>query len=277
MGRLFTARNSLAELPSRSYFISVKISKKLGLPLLFAFILALVCPESFCAAIPFSAKAEDGLVLKGTLFLPDGVKEARPVVILLPMMANDRKSWGDVPKKLVSAGYAVLAMDQRGHGESVWQGKKKLVFTKLTNSEFAKMVTDLDAVLALLSKQKKADPTRVAIYGASIGANVALVYASSHPKIKAVVLLSPGLDYKGITTSDAAAASSIRPVLLVAARQDSYSAYSAGKLAEKTGASTTLKIYEGKEHGTRLFTEQKDFGPFLFEWTVNNFPATPKK
>jgi len=264
-------------LPSKSYFISVKISKKLGLFLLFAIILALTCPEVFCAPIPFSAKADDGLVLKGSLYLPDGVKEARPVVILLPMMANDRKSWGDFPKKLSSAGYAVLALDQRGHGESVWQGKQRKVFTKFTNSEFAKMVTDLDAVLTVFSKQRKVDVTRVAIYGASIGANVALAYASTHPEVKAVALLSPGMDYKGITISDAAVSYGNRPALIVAAEKDGYSALSARKLADKMGAPAALKIYEGKEHGTRLFEEQKDFGQFLFDWTADSFPVTSQE
>ncbi|MCI0406049.1 MAG: alpha/beta fold hydrolase, partial [candidate division Zixibacteria bacterium] len=191
--------------------------KKPRLHLLVAAALLSVCPESFGASIPFSAKAEDGLVLKGTLYLPDGVKEARPIVILLPMMANDRKSWGIFPKKLSAAGYAVLALDQRGHGESVWQGKKKRSFLKFANSDFAKMVTDLDAVLAVLSKQKKVDVTRAAIYGASIGANVALVYGSQHPEVKAVALLSPGLDYKGITLADAAVAYGNRPALIIAA------------------------------------------------------------
>jgi len=251
--------------------------KKLGLLLLFAIVLALACPKVFCAPIPFSAKADDGLVLKGALYLPDGAKEARPVVILLPMMANDRKSWGDFPKKLSTAGYAVLALDQRGHGESVWQGKQKKVFSKFTNSEFAKMVTDLDAVLAALPKQKKVDVTRVAIYGASIGANVALVYASAHPEVKAVALLSPGMDYKGITISDAAVSYDNRAALIVAAEKDGYSALSARKLADKMGAPAALKIYEGKEHGTRLFSEQKDFGQFLFDWTTANFPVTSQE
>ncbi len=217
------------------------------------------------------------MVLKGTLHLPDGVKEARPIVILLPMMANDRKSWGDFPKKLSAAGYTVLTLDQRGHGESVWQGKKKRSFLKFTNSDFAKMVTDLDAVLAGLSKQKKVDVTRAAIYGASIGANVALAYGSLHPGVKAVALLSPGLDYKGITIANAAVSYGHRPALIIAAKQDNYSAHSAGKLAEKMGSSATLQIYEGKEHGTRLFSEQSDFEQFLFGWTTTNFPLINQK
>ena len=253
--------------------------KKLGLLLLFVIVLALACPQTFCASVPFSAKADDGLVLKGTLYLPDGAKGARPVVILLPMMANDRKSWGAFSKKLSAAGYAVLAVDQRGHGESVWRGKKKVTYSQFTNGDFAKMVTDLDAVLAGLSKQKKIDVTRVAIYGASIGANVALVYAAGHPSVKAVALLSPGLDYHGITTTDAAAAYGKRPVLIAVSKGDGYAALSWQKLTEKIGPSAELKMYEGAEHGTRIFAEQKDFGRLLLDWTNAHFPAaaSPKQ
>ena len=228
----------------------------------------------FCAPIPFSATADDGLVLKGTLYLPEGAKEARPVVILLPMMANDRKSWEDFPKMLASAGYAALAMDQRGHGESVWRGKKKVGYTQFTNSEFAKMATDLGFVLKGLSNQKKVDTSRVAILGASIGANAALVYAAEHLAVRAVALLSPGLDYRGLITEDAAVSYGGRPALISASKGDGYAALSSQKLAEKIGASASLKIYEGAEHGTRLFSEQKDFEQFLLDWTATHFPAS---
>lgn len=252
------------------YFIVVKRFFSFWAPVIFFIPLF---PQIVFPAIPFSAKAEDGLVLKGSLYLP-AAKEARPVVILLPMMANDRKSWGDFPAKLVSAGYAVLAMDQRGHGESVWQGKSKKAYSKFTNADFAKMAPDIGAVLKALSKNKKADVTRAAVFGASIGANAALVYAVSHSEIQAVALLSPGLDYKGITTPEAAAAYGNRPVLIAVGKGDNYAAMSSEKLAEKMGASATLKIYEGSQHGTRLFQEQKNFGDFLLDWTKTNFPVS---
>jgi hypothetical protein len=103
---------------------------------------------------------------------------------------------------------------------------------------------------------------------------VALVYGAGHPEVKAVALLSPGMDYKGITPADAAGSYGSRPVLIVAAEKDGYSALSSRKLATKIGGTAVLKMYEGKEHGTGLFAEQKDFGPFLFDWTLANFPVT---
>ena len=67
--------------------------------------------------------------------------------------------------------------------------------------------------------QKNIPHNNIAIVGASIGANVGLKYAASDPSIKALVLLSPGLDYKGVTTSD-----SIRkytnPIYIVTAGRD---------------------------------------------------------
>jgi dienelactone hydrolase len=238
----------------------------------------LLFPHPAFPAVPFSARAEDGLVLKGSLYLPAS-KEARPVVILLPMMANDRKSWGDFPARLAAAGYVALAMDQRGHGESVWKGKNKTVFSGFTNGDFARMVTDIGVVLKAVSKNKKVDAARAAVFGASIGANAALVNAASNPAIQALALLSPGLDYKGITTPEAAAAYGNRPALIAVAKGDNYAAMSSDKLAEKLGASATLKIYDGSQHGTRLFQEQKDFGAFLLDWTKTNFPvlSTPAK
>src|SRR6266849_2861657 len=64
---------------------------------------------------------------------------------------------------------------------------------------------------------------------AAIGANGALLFAAEEPRVRCAVLLSPGLDYHGVTT-EAAIAQMKRPVLLVASEEDEYSAQSARRL-----------------------------------------------
>lgn len=83
----------------------------------------------------------------------------------------------------------------RGHGKSVNQNG---TFQSFTPNDFNKMKLDVKAAKQFLVTQKGINPKNIAIVGASIGANVALKYAAVDPSIKAVVLLSPGLHYKGV-------------------------------------------------------------------------------
>lgn len=124
------------------------------------------------------------------------------------MLGHNRNDWNGFASTLSNKtnDYAVLSIDLRGHGESTTSqnGNTILSFQSFTPDDFNKMIMDVKAAKQFLVTQKNINPNNVAIVGASIGANVALNYAAaSDPSIKVVVLLSPGLDYKGVTTSDA--------------------------------------------------------------------------
>ena len=122
------------------------------------------------------------------------------------MLGHNRNDWNGFAPTLSNSsnGYAVLSIDLRGHGESTSQnGNTSISFQSFTPDDFKKMVMDVKAAKHFLVTQKNINPNNVAIIGASIGANVASNYAASYPLVKAVVLLSPGLDYKGVTTPDA--------------------------------------------------------------------------
>ena len=61
---------------------------------------------------------------------------------------------------------------------------------------------DLLRVWQAMVEREDVDETNTAIIGASIGANMALVTAANEAEIDTVVLLSPGLDYFGVTTDE---------------------------------------------------------------------------
>src|SRR5215469_4300181 len=60
-------------------------------------------------------KTPDGSILKGSYF---AAAKPGPGVLLFHQSNRTRKSWDDVSKQLASAGINVLAVDNRGHGES---------------------------------------------------------------------------------------------------------------------------------------------------------------
>ena len=59
---------------------------------------------------------------------------------------------------------------------------------------------DLETAADFLIKERKAAADKISFVGASIGANLSLQYISEHPEFKTAVLLSPGLDYRGVKT-----------------------------------------------------------------------------
>lgn len=60
--------------------------------------------------------ASDGLVLAGDVGGPEGA----PTVLLMHGGGQTRHSWAGAMRALVSAGYRVVNLDARGHGESGW-------------------------------------------------------------------------------------------------------------------------------------------------------------
>ena len=182
-------------------------------------------------------------------------KAGSPAVILLHMLRRSRTDWDSIAKWLQKNGYTVIVPDLRGHGQSSgnWE--------KFTPEDFNKMTFDVAAMKSVLENQG-ADVKRLAIIGASIGANVAFNYAATDPDVKTVVLLSPGLEYKGVQTGNTKFG---RPFLAVASKDDQYGAQSAQEI-KRNNPSAELVLYEKAGHGTNMFIAQNDLAPKILDW-----------
>jgi pimeloyl-ACP methyl ester carboxylesterase len=197
--------------------------------------------------------AEDGLVLYGT-FYPGAGSGSWPGLLLLHMNGRSRQDWEPIVPALNEAGYAVLALDMRGHGQT---GSSK---------DWDRARGDLQRAWAYLSGRPDVDADRTAIIGASIGANMALVTGALEPAVKTVVLLSPGLNYLGVTTDDAMVNYGSRPVLLVASEEDQPAADSSRELHELAQGEARIEMYENAGHGTRMFTSRPELTDLLIGW-----------
>ncbi len=194
----------------------------------------------------------DGLTLAATYYSPTA--DPAPGILLLHMLGRDRSDWHDFALQLQQAGYAVLAIDLRGHGES--EGSR----------DYTLMERDAAAGIRFLRDQPQIDANRLLIIGASIGANIALRYAASDPDIAGVVLLSPGLDYRQVTTADAMPAYGERPILIAASSEDSYAADSARQLDSLAAGPHQLLIYDGQGHGTRMLGKGNGLETAILDW-----------
>jgi pimeloyl-ACP methyl ester carboxylesterase len=211
---------------------------------------------------------DDGVSIIGSYYSPLNVvsnssssSTTTPTVILLHMLGKDRSTWNAFASTLSQKeGYGVLSIDLRGHGESVKQNNgNALSFQSFTPDDYNKMVLDVKAAKQFLITNKNANPNNVSIVGASIGANVAINYAAMDPTIKSVVLLSPGINYRGVSTEEAITKyKNNNSVYIAATEGDSEAADSSKILCEKINCDGNLKIYSGgsSSHGTNMFSDQ---------------------
>lgn len=199
-------------------------------------------------------------------YYPAGAENA-PAVLLLHMMPSTRKSLVDFAEKLNEAGLSALAIDLRGHGDSLNKTDGTyLNYKNFSNAEHQSSIHDVETAIDFL-KQKGAE--KIFVIGASIGANLALQYAAEHSDIRAVVLLSPGLDYRGVLTADLPLQLHARQAVYYAASfEDSYSADSVRMLYQKTpeGVKKEEKIFDQAGHGTDIFVHEPDFEGQIISW-----------
>jgi pimeloyl-ACP methyl ester carboxylesterase len=197
--------------------------------------------------------AGDGLELKGTFYKGE---DAAPGVVLLHMLGRDRRDWESFARALQKEDYNVLTIDLRGHGESDgnWQ-----VFSE---TDFNNMVLDAAAARAFMEEKGIGETGYI---GASIGANAALRYVAEDKDVRCIVLLSPGLDYRGLKTLGAAAAYGDRPLFIIASEEDEYSASSSRALYGEAGSGRRLQVLSGAGHGTRMFKDPQ-LEPMILNW-----------
>ncbi len=179
-------------------------------------------------------------------------------MILLHMIYGAQEEWGDLPKKLSEAGYAVFTVDMRGHGETGgeidWEQSKD----------------DLQRVWSYMTGRAEVDKTRVAIIGASMGANMALVTGAAQPEVRALGLLSPGLNYYRVTTADTLETYGQRPLLIVVSDEDSYSAESSRQLEKLAKGTAELVLYRGAGHGTAMLLSKPELADTIIRWLDDN-------
>jgi pimeloyl-ACP methyl ester carboxylesterase len=215
---------------------------------------------------------DDGVLIVGTYYSPYSSHATSPkAVILLHMLGHNRNDWNAFASNLsnTSNSFAVLSIDLRGHGESINQEGKTISFQSFTPTDFNRMVLDVKAAKHFLVTQKNILPNNIAIVGASIGANIGLKYAASDPSIKAVVLLSPGLDYKGVMSTD-----SIRqytnPIYIATGGRDPIAGNDPQTLCNIINCGNHLMVYQdSNSHGTDMFSDSSlnpSLGNLIISW-----------
>jgi dienelactone hydrolase len=204
-----------------------------------------------------SFRTDDGVTIAATLYLP---ARSGPGVILLHALSRTKDDWQGAATRLADAGFVALAIDLRGHGTSgpLPEG------TDL--GDLTRMLADVKAARAFLASRREAAPNRIGIAGASIGANLAILHAANDPTVRSLVLLSPGIDYRGLRPEAALKKYADRPALILVSQEDNYSTNSARQLARSGPGARDLRILSGAGHGTTMLARQPDLVASLIDW-----------
>lgn len=197
-------------------------------------------------------QTNDGMEIVGDYFEAPKSSQPAPAALLIHMFRTDRTTWKSLIPPLHGAGFAVLAIDLRGHGDSASaQGSElKPRLERQDPGVFRDMLRDVEAAHAWLLGQDGVDKARFVVVGASVGASLAIDYAARDRSVDGVVMLTPGTGYMGLDSVTPAMRYGARPVLLVSVEDDRKAV---DLLAKMNPAATPHVEGRGTGHGTRIF------------------------
>ena len=189
-------------------------------------------------------------------------------VLLAHMMPATKESWNVFAARLAERGWSSLAIDLRGHGESVVQGRRRLDYRDFQDQDHRSSSADLEAAVLWIRTETTFGFDRLRLAGASIGANLVLDFAAQHGEIERVLALSPGLNYRGLAPETRFPSyRSGQRLMLAASDDDDYSYSSILEFARiPTSAEVAVKKLHAAGHGTTMLERDPAFFDESIDW-----------
>lgn len=202
-------------------------------------------------------QTDDGVTIVGHYY--SGVR-SDVAFLLLHMRPATKESYQKLAEFLQSKGYSSLMIDLRGHGESIESTRGILNYNEMTPEEEQASILDLEAASRFLEQDGFTKEKQVLI-GASIGANLSFQFLHDHTEIPAVVLFSPGLNYRGIILESYQEGINGKKILAIFSKDDISEALKAYQTLPNWFPEGTFWLYEKGRHGTDIL----EANPGLFE------------
>jgi hypothetical protein len=197
---------------------------------------------------PFTVQTTDDILLHGITNAPSSIQIG---VLCLHMMPATKESFIPLLDSLESLGVLAWAIDFRGHGESTNNGT--LDYQTFQDRDHQNYI--IDARTVYIEMKKVVLPTTV--IGASIGANIALQLQVEFSMPQSI-LLSPGLNYRGVETLPSAEEITHDQACLIMTSEELRQTGQPAKKEAETIYTTlktekkTIKIYPSTAHGTQI-------------------------
>jgi pimeloyl-ACP methyl ester carboxylesterase len=203
-------------------------------------------------------------------------KDKAPLFVLLPMLGKTHESFQpfiDSVRAYVEQSRndsdivmpSFLAFDLRGHGQSVTVGDREIHYADMGDTDFVKIPGDVAEMTNKVISEYGIDIDHMVVVGASIGANTAMLLTEKLPFISKVVMLSPGVDYRGLKPSEAFKEYKGQ-TLIVTGNRDRQSFIGSQQIAKEKMVDWLLKIYQTADHGTNLINADPRAMHTVIKW-----------
>lgn len=206
-------------------------------------------------AAPVTLKTADGVTLQA-----DAQGAGERGVILLHGDGRSRADWSGVAAALArQKGVQVISVDLRGHGATGGT---------LTPEAYLAMVEDAKAAATWLRAK---GAKKVAVVGMDLGGSVALHAAAADPAVGNVILVNPRLSVQGFKVTEALAALGTRPILLLAAADDTTGSRAATAIGDKaTGPKKVELAAGGGGVGPAIFQRNPNLEGLIVSWIATD-------
>ena len=183
-----------------------------------------------------------------------------PWVILVHQLGTDHTEYDGFSHRLAAYGINTLALDLRGHGDSVVRTNRRPKVTdyhNLSPHDWRRSYRDV----ALAIKRVRAERAPFALMGSSLGAAAVITAAARDSAMleeTALVLLSPGLNYRGVDVTSAWPSLRGLPILVVLAAYDGQAvAFRQWVQGAAQDTTTRFLVASDNAHGVKLLSSGK--------------------
>jgi dienelactone hydrolase len=196
--------------------------------------------------------SEDGRTITATLYEANHLPA--PAVILIPALGHPRDEWQGIAQRFAEQDITALTVDLPA---AVLPGE---------GAELVRWSGLVRAAVTWLSGQPNVRPAGIAAAGASLGGSLAATAAAADPRVRAIAIISPSADYRGLRIEAALRQIGSRPVLFIASRKDPYAARSARDLAKDATGPRETFLGDAASHGVPLLVAEPDLARMLVDW-----------
>ncbi len=180
-------------------------------------------PASSATKVEF--ESEDKRKLAASFWGPKDQKGAAPAAVLVHDAGSDRDTLAELGERLWKQGFAVVAVDLRGHGDSVGT---EVGWDALAEEERARAWTfalrDVKAAADWITEQPGVHSSNLSLLGDRAGATLVTRYAQRDENVRCLVLLEPKEETLGFNLAKDVAALGGLPTCIVACKDTSATA-----------------------------------------------------
>lgn len=205
-----------------------------------------------------SFSSEDGVRLVAS-WRPAPAGPSAPAILLLHAFSRDRRELAEVAEELGARGFATLALDLRGHGDSVKRGGSTVGLSPSLQTSPNGFPRDVEAACAWLRQRAP----RVGVVGFSLSGNLAAL-ATAAGWAEAGVAVSAHAERLGALAGDRPTAP--RGLLVLASEKDPGRVESARALDAAGRDPKSVVLYPGAAHALDLLRAEASARTAVLVW-----------